>query len=125
MRDRVRVYHLTELKPRRRDLRQRSTQAEKLLWESLRNNKLGVKFRRQFSVRGYVVDFYCPKSRLVVELLGSVHKKEEAKKYDEHRKKYLESFWMTVLEFWNDEVEKNIEGVIAKIRFHLTPNLSP
>ena len=121
----MRVYHLTELKGRRRDLRQRSTRAEELLWERLRNNKLGVKFRRQFSVRGYVVDFYCPKGRLIVELLGSVHKTPSAKKYDEYRKKYLESFWMTILEFWNDEVEKDIEGVLDKIRSHLTAGPLP
>ena len=68
-----RVYHLTELKDRRRDLRKKSTEAEKLLWGRLRNSKLGVKFRRQFSVMGYVVDFYCPQHRLAIELLGSVH----------------------------------------------------
>ncbi len=120
MDDRMRVYHLTELKDRRRDLRQKSTKAEELLWDRIRNNQLGVKFRRQFSVRGYVVDFYCPKARLAVELLGSVHKTTSAKKYDEYRKRYLESFWMTILEFWNDEVEEDIEGVVAKIGFHLT-----
>jgi len=125
VRDRVRVYHLTELKPRRRDLRQRSTKAEKLLWERLRNNKLGVKFRRQFSIRGYVVDFYCPEYRLIVELLGSVHQSNEAKKYDRYRKRYLESFWMTILEFWNEEVEKDVGGVIGKIKIHLTPSPSP
>ena len=116
---------MTELKPRRRDLRQKSTEAEKLLWERLRNNKLGVKFRRQFSVKGYVVDFYCPKHRLVIELLGGVHKSPRARKYDDYRRKYLEAFWMTILEFWNGEVEKDMEGVIDKIRIHLTPGPSP
>lgn len=72
---------------------------ERLLWERLRNNKLGVKFRRQFSIMGYVVDFYCPKYRLIVELLGGVHKQNESIKYDNYRKRYLESFWMTILEF--------------------------
>ena len=125
MDDRIRVYHLTELKPRRRDLRQRSTKPEGLLWERLRNNKLGVKFRRQYSVRGYVVDFYCPKKRLVIELLGSVHKGAVAKKYDDYRREYLKAFWINILEFWNDEVEKDIEGVMSKIRSYLTSGPSP
>ena len=125
MDDRIRVYHLTELKPRRRDLRQRSTKSEELLWERLRNNKLGMKFRRQYSVRGYVVDFYCPKKRLVVELLGSVHNSATAKKYDNYRRDYLKAFRITVLEFWNDEVEKDMEGVISKIKSYLTSGPSP
>jgi very-short-patch-repair endonuclease len=125
MKDRMRVYHLTELKSRRRDLRQRSTKAEKMLWERLRNNKVGVKFRRQFSISGYVVDFYCPEKRLIVELLGNVHKSENAKKYDKYRKRYLESFQMTILEFWNDEVEKNVGEVLDRIRGYLTPDPSP
>ena len=125
MEDRIRVYHLSNLKSRRRDLRQKSTDTEKSLWEELRNNKLGVKFRRQFSVMGYVVDFYCPKHRLIIELLGNVHKSDSVKKYDNYRRRYLESFWMKVLEFWNDEVEKNMDGAIGRIKFHLTPGPSP
>ena len=125
MDDRIRVYNLTELKPRRRDLRQRSTKSEELLWKKLRNNKLGVKFRRQYSVRGYVVDFYCPKKRLVVELLGSVHKSSAAKKYDDYRREYLKAFWITILEFWNDEVERDIDGVIGKIKSYLISGPSP
>ena len=100
MEDKVRVYHLTELRARRRDLRQKSTLAEKKLWEKLRNNKLGVKFHRQFSIKGYVVDFYCPKYRLAIELKGSIHNEPKVKKYDDYRKRYLESFWITILEFW-------------------------
>ena len=125
MDDRVRVYHLTELKDRRRDLRKKSTGAEKLIWERLRNNQLGVKFRRQFSVRGYVVDFYCPSKRLIIELLGGIHKSGNAKKYDDYRREYLKSFWMTILEFWNEEVEKDMEKVLDKIKSHLTPDPSP
>lgn len=125
MEDRKRVYHLTELKPRRRDLRRKSTNAEKLLWERLRNNKLGVKFRRQFSVMGYVVDFYCPQYRLIIELKGGVHKTTSSKKYDDYRRKYLESFWMTIVEFWNAEIEQDMEKVISSIKNHLSPGPSP
>lgn len=120
MDDKKRVYHLVGLKTRRRDLRKRSTNPEILLWNRLRNNQLGVKFRRQFSVMGYVVDFYCPKHRLAVELLGGIHNKLEVKKYDEYRKRYIESFRINILEVPNSEVDNNLDGVIKKIQIHFT-----
>ena len=95
------------------------------MWEKLRNNKLGMKFRRQYSVRGYVVDFYCPKKRLMIEILGSVHKNAAVKKYDDYRREYLKAFWVTILEFWNGEVERDIEGVIEKIKGYLTSGPLP
>ncbi len=118
MDNKKRVYYRTELKDRRRDLRRRSTPAEKLLWEQLRNNKLGFKFRRQYSVQGYVVDFFCSEKRLAVELLGGIHKK--TKRYDDYRKKYLEAFWIKILEFRNEEVEANMRKVLSEIKHHLT-----
>lgn len=121
MSDRVRVYHLTELKDRRRDLRRKSTTAERLLWEKLRNGRLGVKFRRQYSVRGYVIDFYCPKTRLGIELEGGVHKKKEVIVYDVYRERYLESFNVRIVKLDNEEVLKQTEEVIEKIKNRLTP----
>jgi crossover junction endodeoxyribonuclease RuvC len=121
MENRRRVYHLTGLKSRRRDLRRKSTSEERLLWDRVRNNQLGVKFRRQFSVMGYVVDFYCPKSRLVVELLGGVHKNKEQQIYDEHRENYLKAFSIRILKFWNSDVENNLDKVIFEIKNNLTP----
>ena len=122
---RERVYYRTELKPRRRELRQKSTPAEKILWMRLRNNQLGAKFRRQFSVRGYVIDFYSSQNRLAIELLGNVHKTPIARKYDNFRREYLKSFWITILEFWNSDIEDDIEKVISEIKKHLSPNPSP
>ena len=61
------------MKLRRKSLRNDSTDSEKILWEILRRNGLGVKFRRQYSVENYVVDFYCPKLRLAIELEGKIH----------------------------------------------------
>ena len=75
-------YNKKALKERRRELRQNSTPAEKILWKLLRDSKLGAKFRRQYSVGGYVLDFYCPKLKIAIELLGSVHLSKSAKLYD-------------------------------------------
>ncbi len=81
------------------------------------------KFRRQYSVQGYVVDFFCSEKRLAIELLGGIHKK--TKRYDKYRKEYIEAFWIKILEFKNEEVEENMEKVLAKIKFNLTSNPSP
>jgi cyclase len=116
---RKRVYHLTELKNRRRDLRKRSTSAERLLWEKIRNNQLGVKFRRQYSVTGYVVDFYCAKKKIAIELGGGVHNKPAVIKYDQYRTRYLEAFGIKILKFKNGDIYKDIEKVVESLRLSL------
>lgn len=99
-----------------RELRQISTEAEKLLWSELRNRKLnGLKFRRQHPVDKYVADFYCHEKRLVIELDGVVHDKKENKEYDQARTIELAGLKINVLRFRNDEVENDIEKVLKKI----------
>lgn len=114
------------LKSRRRELRVNQTEVEKLLWGKLRNRKLfGFKFYRQYSIGPYVIDFYCPSKKLGLELDGSQHMKIDAKMYDKVRKMYLESKDIQLLRFWNNEVMKNIEGVLEKIQQVVThPNPS-
>jgi very-short-patch-repair endonuclease len=118
--DRVRVYHLTELKDRRRDLRKKSTLAEKLLWEKLRNNNLGMKFRRQYSVRGYVLDFYCSKARLGMEVEGGIHKSKSVKVYDKYREEYLKAFNIKIIKFKNREVLEQTDKLLERIRGEFT-----
>jgi len=105
-----------ELMERIRLFRKNPTPAEGLLWEKLRGRKLGgFKFRRQHPLLGrFVVDFYCPERRLVVEVDGEVHRfrKEE----DRIRQAELERAGYRVLRFGNDEVLDDIEGVLEKIR---------
>ena len=97
-------------------LRQSSTEAEKKLWELLRNRKLkGRKFRRQHALANYIADFYCHECKLVIELDGQFHKPEEAKLYDEARTNLLKEYDITVLRFWNAEVLDNPERVLEKI----------
>ena len=101
-----------------RYLRKEETKAEKILWKKLRSNNLGIKFRRQHPVDMYILDFYAPKTKLAIELDGSIHK--ENKEYDKERTRYLESKKIKVVRFWNSEVENNLENVLNKIR-NLTP----
>ncbi|HXD11598.1 MAG TPA: endonuclease domain-containing protein [Anaerolineales bacterium] len=94
-------------------LRKKSTPAEHKLWSRIRNDQLGVTFRRQHAVGNYIPDFCSPKAKLIIELDGSQHLEQEA--YDEDRTKYLESLGYKVIRFWNNDVMNNIDGVILAI----------
>ena len=98
-------------------LRKESTPAERKLWSRIRNDQLGVTFRRQHAVGNYIPDFCSPKARLIIEMDGSQHLEQDASRYDEERTKYLESQGYKVIRFWNKDVMKDIEGVIRAIIF--------
>lgn len=105
------------LKETRRYLRNNATPAERKLWSYLQKSKLeGMKFRRQHSIGDYIVDFYCPQYYLVLELDGKIHLKNEIKGNDENRTDYLNSLGIKVLRFKNEDVFKNIELVLKRIK---------
>ena len=103
-----------EKQERARELRREMTPAEKILWEELRANKLGVHFRRQQVIQGFIVDFYCHRAGLVVEVDGDVH--DLQKEEDERREKVLSALGLRVVRFKNDEVVRNLMVVVTKIR---------
>ena len=99
-----------------RTLRQRQTPAEQLLWSLVRNRRLdGRKFRRQHPCSGFVLDFYCPEEKLVIELDGSGHLKDEQRQSDLHRTEFLKSTGLRVLRFWNNQVTQQTETVLQVI----------
>ena len=103
-----------------RELRQRTTEAEEKLWDLLRNRKLkGKKFRRQHAIAGYIADFYCHESKLVIELDGNFHATPQAKEYDDLRTATLNEMGIAVLRFWNEELINNPLKVLQKISNHL------
>ncbi len=84
------IYNAKTKEDQRRELRKSLTRAEVILWKRLQGSQLdGKKFRRQASIGPYIVDFYCPESRLIVELDGTQHYEEEAVEYDRRRTEYL------------------------------------
>ena len=95
------------------ELRKTPTPAERKLWSRIRNDQLGVTFRRQHAVGKYIPDFCSPKAKLIIELDGSQHL--EQVKYDEERTKFLESLGYKVIRFWNNDVMKNTDAVIQSI----------
>jgi very-short-patch-repair endonuclease len=113
------VFNKSKFLTRRKELRKSPTPQESKLWFYLKGNNLGVKFRRQHGIGPYIADFYCKEKNLVVEIDGSQHIKE--KEYDVERNNYIETLGIKVLRFWNSEVDKNIEGVLKKIKDHLLP----
>ena len=98
-------------------LRKEPTHAESKLWSRIRNDQLGVTFRRQHAVGNYIPDFCSPKAKLIIELDGSQHL--EQGEYDSERTKYLESLGYKVIRFWNHDVLNNTEGVILAIHHAL------
>lgn len=102
-----------QTKHRAIELRKESTPAEHRLWSRIRNNQLGITFRRQHAIGKYIPDFCSPKAKLIIELDGNQHLVQE--EYDSERTKYLESLGYTVLRFWNNDVMNDIESVIRAI----------
>ena len=98
------------------NLRNSMTQSEQILWEELRNKKLGgYKFRRQHPILKYILDFYCHKYKLAIELDGSIHDRPEQIEIDKNRSIDLEKNGLIVMRFRNREVESNIEKVKSEI----------
>ena len=94
-------------------LRKKSTLAERKLWALIRNDQLGVNFRRQHAIGNYIPDFVCIEKKLIVELDGSQHLEQQ--EYDQERTKYLNSLGYKVIRFWNNAVMKDLDGVILAI----------
>lgn len=107
------IFSANRMVYRRRSLRQKSTETEIILWNKLRRKSLGYKFKRQFSVDNYVIDFYCPDKKLAIELDGDIHKSR--KEYDTYRTKYINAFGIKEIRFTNDEVLMNLEEVVRQI----------
>ena len=100
----------------RRSLRRIVPEPEQRLWYFLRGKRLsGHKFKRQYSVGRYVVDFYCAEHHLAIEIDGDSHYTKEGEVYDKQRTEYLHACGIRIVRFTNDEVMKNINGVVQSI----------
>ena len=109
-------YNKSSEKKKRRKLRQNQTNAEDLVWRYLRNRQmLGYKFKRQYSVDHFVIDFYCPELKLAVELDGASHNNPEQREYDIVRQKYLEKFNINFVRVKDEELLENPNQTFMKI----------
>ena len=102
------------LKPGIRRMRRNSTPAEDKLWQQLRRDQVGgLKFRRQHSLGRFVVDFYCAKAGLVIEVDGPIH--DGLAERDSLRQEYIESLGFRVMRFTNDQIENSLKSVVESI----------
>ena len=105
--------------PKARFLRRNQTDAEKILWQRLRNRGIsGYKFRRQVPVGPYVADFLCNSAQLIVEVDGGQH--AEHKEYVQYRDDFLRANGYDVIRFWNNEVMNNLDGVLETLTLTLS-----
>ncbi|EKF73304.1 hypothetical protein A11A3_14495 [Alcanivorax hongdengensis A-11-3] len=111
-----RLFNRISGKHRRQALRSKMPAPERLLWQRLRAGQLGDKFRRQHGIGEYIVDFYCPGKRLVVEVDGDSHYQPGAGNYDAGRTAFLEACGCRVKRYTNQDVMQNIDGVLDDIR---------
>ena len=99
---------------RAKELRREMTPAENLLWQELRANKLGVHFRRQQVIAGFIIDFYCHKVGLVVEVDGDVHDLQQEE--DARREQVLSKLGLKVVRFRNDKIVRELSMVVGRIK---------
>ena len=98
-------------------MRKSLTPAEATLWASISNKQLGDrKFRRQHGIGKYIVDFYCPSEKLVVELDGHLHFQPGIDEYDLERDRFISNLGITVLRFENQEVWDDLDRVLERIK---------
>jgi len=96
----------------RRKLRRTMTKGETILWKRIKAKQLGFKFRRQAGIGRYIVDFYCPKLKLVIEIDGLTHYEEKVYNYDQERENYLENLGLFIKRYNSEDIFKKIEQVV-------------
>ena len=111
------IYNSQYNKELRSYLRHNPTKSEEKLWGILKQRHLeGYRFHRQYGIYRYIVDFYCPKKKLVIEVDGSQHYTKEGLKYDKIREEYMESLGIKTIRFRNKEILEDIELVESRIK---------
>lgn len=99
-----------------REFRKNPTRSEKIMWNALRSRQfLNLKFRRQYLQDGYLIDFYCHKLKLAIEIDGSVHLEKEQAMYDKERQKIIEQSNVRFIRINSAAVEININKILKKL----------
>ena len=102
------------------------TLEEKKLWEHIRDRKIdGIKFRRQYSLCGFVLDFYSPEIKMAIEIDGGYHFTDQQRDYDNARQRLIESLQIEFIRFKNEEIWENLLMVVEKIKAKAKELVSP
>jgi very-short-patch-repair endonuclease len=109
-----------------KEFRKTQTEAEKVLWNALRNHGFAsLKFRRQHPIKWFVADFYCHDFKLIIEVDGGIHNSEIQSEHDENRTSELEDMGIQVIRFSNEDILNNLESVLKKIHQTILRSTSP
>ncbi len=120
----MKIYYNPKLKAKSRELRNNSTLAEVLLWNQLKARKMrGYQFMRQKPIGNYIVDFFCSKLKLVIEIDGDSHSNKQD--YDLKRQQELEALGLSFLRFYDRDVKQNMSGVLQTIEDWIEKNTTP
>lgn len=115
-----RIFNQKNQTEKRKILRNSATKAELLLWSKLKGKQIrNLKFRRQYSVNKYVIDFYNTELKLAIEVDGKTHDSEDSIDYDASRQREIENFGIKFIRIRNEQVIDNLEDVISKIEFQI------
>jgi very-short-patch-repair endonuclease len=116
----TKLFNKTSEKLKRRELRTNMTKAEAIVWQKLRCKQIeNCKFRNQYSVDRFVLDFYSPEIKLAIEIDGESHFQEGVAQYDEERQVFIESAGIQFLRFTNQDVYENLNGVLETIAYKI------
>jgi very-short-patch-repair endonuclease len=110
----TKLYNHSVLKERRKNLRSDSTEEEVILWSILKKFLKDARFRRQYSIGNFIIDFYSTRYRIAIEIDGEYH--DNQKEYDEERENFIKSKNITLIRFKNIEIKKDLRNVIDKIK---------
>lgn len=103
-----------------RNLRKNMTKQERILWQFLRKKNINnLKFRRQYVIGNYIVDFICNEKKLIIEIDGGQHNEDKNIIYDQERTNFFETKGYKVIRFWNSDIDNNLDGVYLDILKHL------
>ena len=112
----TKIFNRVEQKEKRQALRRERTKAEVLIWQRLRAGQIGGwKFRQQYSVGLYILDFYGAAIKLAIEIDGPSHEGDEAAAYDANRQAFIESYGIHFLRFSNEQIYRQLDAVIESI----------
>ncbi|NGP90134.1 endonuclease domain-containing protein [Fodinibius halophilus] len=110
------IFNPKHTKEKRRYLRNNMTKSEIILWSKIKNRQMcNCKFRRQHGIGNYIVDFYCPALKLVIEVDGESHYTKEGREHDRRRTIFLKELGLYILRFTNEQIKQNLPGVLKKI----------
>ncbi len=111
-----------------RQLRKNMTSQERKLWSIIRERRFfGYRFRRQFPIGSYIVDFVCREKKIIIEIDGGQHNEKQNIEYDNKRTEFLKSEEFQVIRFWNNDVDSNMDGVYERLKevFKIDDKITP